>query len=244
MARIRFLSGNSLKLIAALTMLIDHMGIMLFPNVAVLRCIGRISFPIFAFMISEGARYTKDKTRYFLFISTFALVCQAVLSFYAEDKSQTLSILVTFSLSILLIYAFQNLKKKFFESDKQEIFNALWLFAFLTVLVMLFTNRFTVDYGFAGVLTPLFASIFDFRGIDVSEKYKKLDNIYLRVLTMSVCLFMLLTKGFSPQPYSLLAIPLLFLYSDKRGKLKMKYFFYVFYPVHLVLLEGIYLLLN
>ena len=76
MARIRFLSGNSLKLIAALTMLIDHMGIMLFPNVAVLRCIGRISFPIFAFMISEGARYTKDKTRYFLFIGTPPIIRQ------------------------------------------------------------------------------------------------------------------------------------------------------------------------
>ena len=44
------------------------------------------------------------------------------------------------------------------------------------------------------------------------------------------------------QIYALLALPLLCLYSGERGKVKMKYFFYVFYPLHLVLLEGIYVL--
>lgn len=48
----RRLSGNALKLIAALTMLIDHIGVILLPNVAILRVIGRLAFPIYAFMIA------------------------------------------------------------------------------------------------------------------------------------------------------------------------------------------------
>ena len=57
------LSGNALKIIGAITMLIDHMGVVLFPGIAILRIIGRISFPIFAFMIAEGCRYTKNKLK-------------------------------------------------------------------------------------------------------------------------------------------------------------------------------------
>ena len=46
------------------------------------------------------------------------------------------------------------------------------------------------------------------------------------------------------QWYSLLALPLLLLYSGKRGKANLKYFFYIFYPVHLVVLQGIDMLLG
>ena len=56
-----FLSGNSLKIIAAIAMTVDHIGVVIFPNFAILRIIGRIAFPIFAFMIAEGCRYTKKQ---------------------------------------------------------------------------------------------------------------------------------------------------------------------------------------
>lgn len=51
---IRILNGNMLKIIAAITMTIDHIGAILFPHILILRIIGRIAFPIFAFMIAEG----------------------------------------------------------------------------------------------------------------------------------------------------------------------------------------------
>ena len=59
------LSGNALKIIAAITMLIDHIGVILLPQITLFRVIGRISFPIFAFMIAEGCAHTKNKLRYF-----------------------------------------------------------------------------------------------------------------------------------------------------------------------------------
>ena len=52
------LTGNQLKLIALITMTIDHVGMMLLPQLRILRAIGRIAFPIFAYMIAEGCRYT------------------------------------------------------------------------------------------------------------------------------------------------------------------------------------------
>ena len=60
----RILSGNMLKILGAVFMLIDHIGVVFFPEVKILRILGRISFPIFAFMIAEGCRYTRNKLRY------------------------------------------------------------------------------------------------------------------------------------------------------------------------------------
>ena len=59
--RSRILTGNMIKIIAAVLMVIDHVGV-LFPSLGIsLRIIGRVSMPLFAFMISEGAKYTKNK---------------------------------------------------------------------------------------------------------------------------------------------------------------------------------------
>lgn len=54
MQRIQFLNGFHLKLIAICTMFIDHLGYTLFPGDLWLRCVGRVAFPIFCFLIAEG----------------------------------------------------------------------------------------------------------------------------------------------------------------------------------------------
>ncbi len=108
------LSGNVLKIIAAFFMVIDHIGYILFPACTILRIIGRASFPIFAFMIAEGCCYTKNKRNYFLGIFILATLCQ--IFYYAYEGSTYMGILVTFSLSILLIYLLQFAKEKLFLS--------------------------------------------------------------------------------------------------------------------------------
>ena len=76
-----FLNGNHLKLIAAFTMLLDHAGILLFPRVQLFRILGRLAYPIYAYMIAEGCRYTKNKLRYFLMVFGLGAACQIVYYF-------------------------------------------------------------------------------------------------------------------------------------------------------------------
>lgn len=104
------LTGNQLKLIALVTMTCDHVGVHLFPQLILLRCIGRLSMPIFAYMIAQGCRYTRNRARYLLTIAAAALVCQLVYFFAMGSLYQC--ILVTFSLSIGLIYILDSAVKR------------------------------------------------------------------------------------------------------------------------------------
>ncbi len=253
------LSGNTLKILAAIFMVFDHVGVLMFPSVVWLRVIGRLSFPIFAFMISEGARYTKNKLKYFLGMFSLAFICQLVY-YFVDGGSLYMCILVTFSISILLIYLLNFAKRVICDKEQKihvKILSALAFFAACAFVYFINTPYFVsstgiiIDYGFAGIITPVFASLFDFRGIDVGEKLARLDSIPTRVLCLALGLLLLLYEvrisaiaGISDvQVYSLLSLVLLLLYSGERGRLKLKYFFYLFYPLHLVALYVIYFLI-
>jgi hypothetical protein len=90
------LTNNQLKIIACISMLIDHLGVSIFPGVPVLRIIGRLAFPIFAYMIAEGCRYTKNRAKYLGIMAAMALAFQIVYFVFMNDLYQ--GILVTFSL--------------------------------------------------------------------------------------------------------------------------------------------------
>lgn len=243
MNKIKLLNGNILKILAAVFMVIDHAGLMFFPYEPIFRIIGRLAFPIFAFMISEGARYTKNKPKYLLTISGLAFICQIV--YFVFANSLYMSILVTFTLSIITIYALSYFKKCLFTKDSkltEKILSGV-LFVF-TVLAVAFLNQvYEIDYGFFGCMAPVFASLFDFRGLDVPKPVAMTDNLYVRLVSFGVCLLFLAYSSGGIQYYSLLSLLLLACYSEQRGTAKMKYFFYVFYPLHLVVLTAIQILI-
>lgn len=215
------LTGNMLKIIAAVTMLLDHMGLLLFPDALWMRIVGRLAFPIYAYMIAEGCKYTRNRTRYFGLIAILATLYQIV--YYLFDGSLYFSILVAFSLSILAIYALDAVK-----SDPRPV--SFWLL-WLTLLGIWVLNRlFTIDYGFWGCMAPVFCAL------PTKTDY---DRKSIRLILLTVTLLLLSLDMGNIQYYSLLAVPVLFLYSGKRGKWNMKYFFYIFYPVHLVVLQAI-----
>jgi hypothetical protein len=241
----RVLNGNIIKLIAVVAMVFDHAGFLFFPYETWMRAIGRIAMPLFAFFLAEGCRYTRNKFRHFAMLFLLAFVCQVV-DYIAEGRLY-LTILFTFSISVLLIYSLQYFKKKLFDAEAKlfdKILSGLLFCAlvagvwFVNAIKRINGNPFAIDYGFWGCMLPVFASLFDFRGIDLPEKARFLDGYYLKVGAFAVGL--LLTCLFPTSRlnhwYSFLALAPLLLYNGRRGKYNLKYFFYVFYPAHLVLL--------
>lgn len=221
------LSGNALKLLAAAAMTVDHVGLVLLPQVQALRLIGRLAFPIFAFMIAEGCAHTRAPLRYLLSVLTLALVCQT--AYTVAMDSWFLCVPVSFAIAIALVLTLDRWKLSG---------NLLWGIALLLGIAAVWwlTARVTLDYGFWGCMMPLGASLF--RGS------KRLDRNPVHVLAMGVCMIPLALQLGLWQWWSFLALPLLTLYSGKRGRWKLKYFFYIFYPAHLLVIQGIALLLS
>lgn len=220
----KFLTGNALKLLAALFMTIDHIGVILFPRVAILRILGRLALPIYAFMIAEGCKYTRNKKKYFGMVFGLGAICQVV--YYFFDGSMYLSILITFSLSILTIYALQYLKER-----NTALSGVVFLCTVSSVWVL--NLFFTIDYGFWGCMLPVFAAL---------PHKTKYDQAPIRISLLGLGLLFLSVSLGGIQIFSLAALPLLYCYSGKRGTMNLKYFFYFFYPTHLVVLEGIAML--
>ena len=246
---VRCLSGNVLKIIAAICMVIDHAGLLFFPKVMAYRYIGRLAYPIFAFMIAEGAKYTKNKLKYLGMISGLAFICQLVYYFAMDDLY--MCILVTFSLSIVTIYAMQYFKKSIFAKKRNTVDVAVSaILLVLTVTAVYAANLLLeIDYGFYGCMAPVFVSLFDFGGIDVPEKLKSLDNLYVRICMLGIGILAVYFPLGNKEDilfalFALMALIPLCFYSEKRGRVNMKYFFYIFYPLHLVLLQGVQFLIN
>ena len=218
----RKLTSNQLKLLAMLTMTLDHIGVQMFPGVLWLRIVGRLAFPIYAYMIAEGCAHTRNRRKYLLQMAGLALLCQLVYFFAMGSLFQC--ILVTFTLSILLIYAC--------DTDSRPL-TALALLgvAFVTVALprLLPGTDFAIDYGFFGVLVPVAAYL----GKTHREK----------LLFMAFTLAALAWSVGGIQWYSLAALFPLALYGGQRGKGRMKWLFYLYYPLHLAAIYGISLLL-
>ncbi len=215
------LSGNQLKLIAMLAMLCDHAGKLLLPQYRILRVIGRLALPIFAYMIAEGCLYTKNRARYFALIFGLGLGCQAV--YFIVERSLYFNILITFSLSVLLIFAADRfLKKKDLLSGLLALFPLLAVVFVGGVLPEILKNGFKVDYGLCGIFLPV-AVYF-------------MPNKPLKLLSAGIVLAVLAYTNTTIQWFALGALPLLALYSGERGKYKLKYLFYIFYPTHLLVL--------
>ena len=236
-------SGNVLKILAAIFMVIDHSGLMLFGDMSIMRIIGRLSFPIFAFMIAEGCKHTKNKVKYFSLVFICGVLFQIV--FYVVEKSLEMSIFITFSTSILMIYALQDFKKQLFgKNGWYSILSSFAIFAFSVAFTYLLNQELSINYKFWGCMLPVFAALLHADEKDENQKFlQNIDYVPVNVLTMTIGLvisaFALEGVAETTQFYSLLAVPLLLLYSGKRGKYKMKYFFYLFYPIHLVVIYSI-----
>lgn len=211
-----------LKIIAVISMFCDHFGLFLTNGyLSVLNYIGRFSFPIFAFQISEGYSHTSSLKKYFLKLFIFALISQIPFNLfqYSLGIDLSLNIMFTLLLGLLAITIFDKLPSKF-------------LGIIGVILCILFAEVLHVDYGYWGVLVIFCFYLF--------RNNKLLMSIIFLLLVLAKYGNYLVYSGFNYQ-YIILTISTFFaiipiiLYNSKQGP-KIKYFLYVFYPLHLLIL--------
>ncbi len=213
------MSANVLKMIALITMTIDHVGLMLLPDYEWMRAVGRIAFPIFAFMIAEGCRYTRDRKRYLSQIAILGIGMQIV--FFVVSGSLYQSVFISFTLAIILIYMIDRAR------NKQQILE--WIYVVVTVLAIIFLclilpkilyeTDYDIDYNIVGILIPVVCYF--------------TPNKKSRIAIFAVGLIALSVFYGGVQWFCLLSLPLIAMYNYKRGKLKLKNLFYFYYPAHL-----------
>ena len=209
------MSSSQLKILAVVTMLIDHIGAILFPSVLLFRIIGRLSFPLFCFLISEGLLYTANLKGYLERLFFFALISEVPydLAFHGTVYyPQSQNVFFTLFLGLAAI----SFLHSYLVSRPASAL-------VLALVCVLFAEALHTDYGWFGVmLIIIFYCFKNFR-------------------TKGVLIFAVFNTGYglltgTVKLYAALAGFPIFLYNGKKGRLNWKYFFYAFYPVHLLLL--------
>ena len=223
MKKMQKLNGTVLKLIAALFMVIDHTGYMFFPRVIWIRKVGRIAFPVFAFFVAEGFFYTKDRRRYLLRMLLFAVISELPfdLAFFGKWYWKYQNVMFSFALAILALMIFEKSRENRtwggFALGLLGIAGCAWV----SVLI-------NTDYSYYAVI--LVAVFYIFRGLG-----RACSN-------GAAVLFQVLDHPHDVQTWSILSFIPLMLYSGEKGR-GLKWFFYVFYPGHLLLMYGLRMLL-
>lgn len=206
----------TLKMIAVLAMLIDHIGAVLLPQYRILRIIGRIAFPIFAYTLVEGFLHTHDVKKYMMRMGILALVSELpfdLVFFGTPLEFGKQNVFFTLFLGLVMLYLMLKAPTK--------------LRSFLYVLAVLLISEFLkTDYNSMGLLM-----IFWFYQYRNSKMIKMVGIAVINVLLMGYI-----------QVYAVLALIPIALHNGERGP-KWKGFFYSFYPVHLLALYYINMIL-
>ena len=222
------LSREGLRRIAACTMLVDHIGATLFPGVLWLRCVGRLAFPIFAFFLGEGFRFTHSRRQYLLRLVLFALLSelpfnQMVYGRWIAPSGQ--NVLWTLALGLCAIACVQR------APSEPGLHSLFWYSA--AAGCCLLGQLLHTDYGAFGVLLCLL--FYGTQGLP--GRFWICGGIFL----LMCYAFQFVVLPGIPIPLEALALPafpLLATYHGRRShhQLPIRYAFYWFYPLHMLLL--------
>lgn len=212
------MTNSTLKWIAIVTMLIDHMGATFFEEEMIFRFIGRLSFPLFAFLISEGVRHTRDIQKYIKRLVVFALISEIPFDLMTSGKIINIghqNIFFTLALGVVTIEGY-----RYFES-KQPYVSYLWLYILAFIAELLH-----FDYGMFGVFIIFFVSY----GKTIQKR-----AIYLVMINFIYALVLYLgTPVAFYQVIGCFSALFIVMYNGQKGK-GIKYLFYGIYPLHLLL---------
>ena len=231
------MSAFVLKLIAVISMLFDHSGYLIFGQSSFFNYIGRLAFPIFAFQITEGYTHTKNLKKYILRLFGFALISQIPYTIFYKVVFNDFGMNVMFTLLLGLITI-----AIFDKYNKFTGITTLFLFSIISQSLKL-------DYGAYGVVIIFLFYVFK-------------DNAVLKFTSFILATFIRYFSELLPygilttlntlstiNPISIYALctassimPII-LYNGKKGR-DMKYFLYLFYPIHLLIISILYIILR
>ncbi len=191
-------------------MVTDHAGHTLFPGKEWMRCVGRLAFPIYCFLLTEGFKHTRNVFKYMGRLLLFGFISEVPYDLINSGKAfdpSSQNVYFTLFLGVLMMFLI-------------ERSNDITLKALALVSVMLCAETLHVTYSFRGIYMILSFYLF--------KDFPLLAG--LNFLAANIRLYR--TKI---QYYGGFALIPVFLYNGKKGP-AMKYFFYLFYPLHLILI--------
>lgn len=240
------MSALLLRMIACLAMLLDHIGYAY--GISELRIVGRIAFPIFVFLICNGYRHTASPVKYALRLGLFTLISQIPFALFCHYTNvfQNGNVFVTLLMTLLCIWSGDAL-------TRNKVTKWFFLLPAVLVIVLYHFKIFRSDYGAKGIIMAMVFWLLDGKAL-----WKRLltcllilcavyySNILDSILNLAQGNgFMLsLSDWEKTQVWSLFALPFIFAYNGKKGKMPgnkgvakiAQYGFYAFYPIHLLLL--------
>ncbi len=217
-----------LKIIACITMILDHVKYAI-PETRgfATEYLGRISYPLFAFLLTEGFCHTSDLKKYYQRLMVFAFVSQIPFMLFRGlvGEWRMLNILFTLLLGLIAITIEDKLEKRYYITVPAEL-----LLIFLGKLV-------NVDYGWYGVACVIVFYWFRKNRFLRIGAFALLNLMYYanRLFPVSTA------KNIISYVFATLPAILIWFYNGKLGH-KTKYLYYVFYPVHMLILYGISLI--
>lgn len=245
MNKLKIFNSFDLKIIAFIAMIADHIGYFFYylfdsSTYYTLRGIGRISMPIFAFLIYQGFKHTSNLKAYFKRLIAFASITQIIVSImgmiawklkpgYSLRFYLDLNIVFSFALGIVFLYvinSFRNIKNKGIIDYICVVLTIISLIGLYTILPL--------DYGILTLILLLVFFILD----KMKEKNRIVPMYVICILIMVVYLFI----AVDVKKFAILAIPILALYNGQKGA-KIKRLFYYAYPLQFVILFGLGILL-
>ena len=237
----KYFTGSTLKILAIVSMLIDHIGQVILKNGIMLHApysaftdkefsviitlselfhiIGRVAFPIFCFLLVEGFLHTRNLKKYMWNLGVFAVISEPVYDLAFKGRLISIeaqNVLFTLLLGLIILVIIR------------KYHNHILPMFVVTLVGAILADKYMLDGKYYGII--LIVAFYFFHD-------KKLLKYIIVIFIMFVCgldfaLKRLLDPYFLTSVFSLIPI---ILYNGKRG-IKMKYFFYAFYPVHLLLL--------
>lgn len=213
-----------LKIIACITMLLDHIKYGLPETSGILTLyFGRIAFPIFAFLAVEGYVHTSNFNKYLKRLLIFGIISQIPFMLFKTLMTNqiSLNIMFTLLLGVSAIFFYEKIKNKF-------------LGLFVAILMMIIGQVMQVDYGWYGVGLVFIIYLiknnkitFTIFYILYTLLYYFVNYIKLEFNTINLYLPYII--------FSIIPIIFMLLYNGKLGR-KTKYFYYWFYPIHLLII--------